>query len=51
MGYDILENKIIFPSAPVLGVNNDQSLSTGGTISPNEKKNIFLLPKYNSFKP
>ena len=41
MGYDILENKIIFPSTPVPGVNNDQSLSTVGTISPNFKKKHF----------
>ena len=29
MGYELLgENKIIFPSAPVQGINNDQSLKT-----------------------
>ena len=27
MGYEFFEEKIIFPSAPVLGINNDQSLS------------------------
>ena len=27
MGYEFFEEKIIFPSAPVPGINNDQSLS------------------------
>ena len=27
MGYEFFGEKIIFPSAPVLGINNDQSLS------------------------
>ena len=26
MGYEFFEDKIIFPSAPVPGINNDQSL-------------------------
>ena len=26
MGYEFFEEKIIFPSAPVPGINNDQSL-------------------------
>ena len=28
MGYEFFEEKIIFPSAPVLGINNDQSLTS-----------------------
>ena len=27
MGYEFFEEKIIFPSAPVPGINNDQSLN------------------------
>ena len=27
MGYEFFEEKIIFPSAPVPGINNDQSLT------------------------
>ena len=27
MGYEFFEEKIIFPSTPVPGINNDQSLS------------------------
>ena len=34
MGYEFFEEKIIFPSAPVPGINNDQSLR------------VFIVIKY-----
>ena len=37
MGYEFFEEKIIFPSALVPGINNDQSLS-----SPRQK--LFYWP-------
>ena len=30
MGYEFFGEKLIFPSAPVPGINNDQSLSFDG---------------------
>ena len=34
MGYEYFEEKIIFPSAPVPGINNDQSLMVNTCIEP-----------------
>ena len=46
MGYEFFGEKIMFPSAPVLGINDDQSLNFQveyATVLDNHLTNIKIL--------
>ena len=53
MGYEFFGEKIIFPSAPVLGINNDQSLTSSNAVvtCPNDKLNRISGAIFTSVIP
>ena len=42
MGYEFFGEKIIFPSAPVPGINNDQSLTGNALLIATRKRKIQI---------